>query len=90
MRIFLSPIRLDSTINYTFEGEIITAVMDGQADTFDFSAMTDGKASDITTTLPFSPIISAEKESGVLSVILLNPIGEDATEQEKFPEWTVV
>lgn len=90
MEYFLSPIRTDDMISYSFETDKITAVINGESDTFDFSAMPDGIMNDITTTLPYSPIIWAERENGILSVVLLNPIKEDATEQEKFPEWTVL
>lgn len=90
MRILLSPIRTNDTISYSFEGEIITAALNGQVDVFDFSAMTDGTSIEIVTDLPYSPIISAEKENGTLSIVLLNPISQEATEEEKFPEWMEV
>lgn len=90
MRILLSPIFTEDAISYSFETNKITALINGESDTFDFSAMSDGVLDEIVTTLPYSPIISAEKENGVLSVVLLNPIGEDATEEEKFPEWIEV
>jgi hypothetical protein len=90
MNILFSPIRSNFNISYTFGNDSITAVIDGQSDTFDFSAMPNGVLDEITTTLNPNPIISAERKEGVLSVVLLNPIGEDATEAEKNPEWTVV
>lgn len=59
-------------------------------DTFDFSSIPDGELTDIETTLPINPILKAERIDGVLSLILLNYIGADATEEEKFPEWVVI
>jgi hypothetical protein len=59
-------------------------------DTFDFSAMPDGEAGEITTTLPVNPIVSARKINGELEAELLNFIGPDATEEERFPAWKVV
>jgi hypothetical protein len=90
MNILYSPIRADFEITYTFANDSITATIAGQSDTFDFSAIPNGILNEIITTLPHNPIISAERKEGVLSVVLLNPIGVDATEQEKNPEWTVV
>jgi hypothetical protein len=91
MRVLLSPIRMDGSIVYSFENDKITATFNGQTDVFDFSAFPDGKAESITTTiLKYSPITSAERVNGELSVIVLNVIGEDATEEERFPDWMVV
>lgn len=56
------------------------------SDIFDFSNIPDGELTDIETTLPVIPILKAERTDGVLSLILLNYIGIDATEEEKFPE----
>ena len=90
MMIKYSPQLSDRKIEYVFEGEKITATFNGESDTFDFSQFADGHADNIETTLPFNPIISAERVDGVLYVELLNFIGEDATEDEKFPKWQEV
>ena len=93
MRILFSPqvpVVEGQRIHYTFGNDVITAEIDGQTDTFDFSDMPDGEAVDIETTLPVNPIISARKTNGVLEVILLNFIGPDATEEERFPTWQEV
>jgi hypothetical protein len=65
-------------------------VIETQTDTFDFSAMPDGEAGEITTTLPVNPIIKVRKINGELEAELLNFIGPDATEEERFPAWKVV
>lgn len=90
MMIKYSPQFSDREIEYVFEGEKITAIFNGESDTFDFSQFADGHVDNIETTLPFNPIISAERVDGVLYVELLNFIGEDATENEKFPKWQEV
>ena len=90
MRVLLSPQRADRKINYTFGQDIITAELDGKTDTFDFSQMPDGEMVEVETTLPINPIISARRVDGVLEVILLNFIGPDATENEKYPDWVEV
>lgn len=93
MRILFSPqvpAVEGQRIHYTFGDDVITAEIGGQTDTFDFSEMPDGEAVDIETTLPVNPIISARKTNGVLEVILLNFIGPDATEEERFPTWQEV
>lgn len=80
----------DSKFAYSFDGEIITATFNGDTDTFDFSEMPNGNANDITSDLTINPIISAKRVDDILYVELLNLIGEDATEEEKFPEWIEV
>lgn len=90
MRIFLSPQVSDKSIEYEFGKDIIIATINSESETFDFSDFPDGKAENIETTLPINPIISAERKEGILHVELVNFIGEDATEEERFPEWQVV
>lgn len=90
MRVLYSPVRSDKTINYSFLNEVITVDMEEGRDTFDFSAMPNGIAENITTILPFNPILRAERADGVLSVELIKYIGPDATELERFPEWMEV
>lgn len=64
---------------------------DGESDRFDFSSFTDdGEVTEIETSLPMTPIISAKRDNGILSVTLLNYISEDATDEEKFPVWREV
>lgn len=89
MSIFYSPIVGEQIINYSFENQIITATIGEITDTFDFSAFPDGEVYgiEIETTLPIQPINRVEKNNGVLFIELLNFIGEDATEFERFPEW---
>lgn len=90
MKILLSPQRSDRKIEYKFEGEKIIVTTDNMSDTFDFSSMPDGVMEEIETTLSINPIISAKRVDGELSVELLNFIGRDATEEEKFPDWKEV
>lgn len=92
MRILLTPQVNDITISYSFSGEIITATIGEVTDTFDFSGFPDGEINfnDIETILPSHPVIEAKRENGILSVQLLNCISEDATNEEKFPEWIEV
>ena len=94
MRIMKSPqLRFDDKrFLFEFDDERIIVYFDGSTDIFDFSGVPDGEidSSMIETILALNPIISAKKESGVLSVELVNFISEDATEAEKFPEWMEV
>lgn len=90
MRIFLSPCFSDKKIDYEFNGEKIIVTFEGQTEEFDFSNMPDGVLESIESDLLVNPIIEAKREKGELSVILLNFINEDATEEEKFPEWKVI
>ena len=94
MRILMSPQVMfeDKRFDFVFSGESITATFDGETDTFDFSGLPDGEVdfSKIETMLPINPIIIARRVDGVLSVELLNFISEDASDDERFPEWIEV
>lgn len=94
MRIKYNPQRSDNRLNYTFDGEVIHCIYieNGEKwrDTFDFSTLPNGKLTDLSTTLPINPIISAERVDGELKVELLYFHGADATHEERFPKWEVV
>lgn len=97
MKVFLSP-QLNETRKFNHElgvdflrstlfdenGEILGV------DEFDFQGFADGELDYIETTLAFTPIIKAYRINGVLHLELLNFIGTDATEEEKFPVWKEV
>lgn len=94
MRILKSPqIHFDGKqFEFSFSGEAITVTFDSTTDTFDFTGLPDGELdfSRVETTLPYNPIIRAERVAGVLSVELLHFIPEDAPAIDKFPEWIEV
>lgn len=94
MRILYSPQLSSDRISYEFGADKITATLRSVTDVFDFSGFGDGviedPLSDIATTLDVNPIVSVERKNGVLSVVLLNYISEDATEAECFPTWMEV
>lgn len=99
MKIYLSPqvpLNSDDRIKYEFEEDIIKVTLpDGTSDVFDFTKFPDGELqledengnSLIDTELTFNVIISAKRVDGELSVELVNYIGDDASESERFPEW---
>lgn len=97
LNIIYSPIRADYNFIYTIQNETITALIEGEGltgeglqDTFDFSAMPDGRIEGITTTLPYNPILSAERIDGVLTVVLFKTHGNDAPFSDRFPEGTEI
>ena len=90
MKIKFSPQVHTEKIEYTFQGDTITATYQEQTEIFDFEGMPNGILTEVETNLPINPILSAKKEDGVLYVELLNFIGEDATEEERFPDWKEV
>jgi hypothetical protein len=92
MQIYLSPQVSEERIEYEFAGEVITATLNGVTDTFDFTGLTDGfvERADVETDLGVNPIIEAHRENGVLYITLLNYIGFDASEDERFPQWVEV
>lgn len=96
MKIFLSPQVSDkANFKYTFEGDALTVVVDKIEDKFDFAGLPDGilqmtnaeSEELVETVFENSPLLDAEKKDGVLYLTLLNRISENATEEEKFPEW---
>ena len=78
-------------LTYYFDDELISVTLNDQTETFDFTNMPNGRAEKIESEeFAFCPIISAERKEGTLYLELLNFIGLDATEEEKFPEWQEV
>lgn len=99
MMILYSPqLNENNTLEYTFEGDKITAIFNGISDTFDFTGMPDGSIVNsydrfnpgIVSTLPINPIMDAVRDNGVLKVRLIKYITSDAPESEKFPDWVEV
>lgn len=88
MKILYSPQVSDRKLTYEFNNDVVTATLNGVTDTFDFSGMPDGIADSIESEVfDFNPILSAKKENNILYLELINFIGEDATYEERFPEW---
>jgi len=92
MLILWSPQRSDRSLSYEFDGETITATLDGQADVFDFSSLPDGEldVSALETTLDICPVLAARRVNGQLEVTLLRFHGPDAPESARFPEPEVI
>jgi len=93
MRVYFSPIvGLEKVVNYEFSGDSITATIEGVSDVFDFTGTPNGKVDtmSVETELPLNPLIQAERMDGVLFVELMNPIPEEATEFQRFPNWIEV
>lgn len=91
MKYLYSPQVSDKEINFAFDGEKVTVNLNGEFDEFDFTMLPEGaELTEVETTLPINPIISATRKNGVVEVVLLKFIGADATEEEKFPNWVVV
>jgi len=90
MKIKYSPqVNDQDLVSYEFNGAVITANVNGEIDTFDFSSMpNDSIAQSITSSLPIYVIIEAKKDKdGELWIRLFKPITFDATEAERFPDW---
>lgn len=90
MLIRYSPQRSDRQLSYKCDGEVITATLDGQVGTFDFAAMPNGEAEEITSSLPICPVVSAKRVDGELEVTLLRFNGPNPTPEEAYPEPEVV
>ena len=92
IKIYFSPQRSDRQIEYSLNGEAVTARIGTVKDTFDFSGLPDGELdrhedTQIKTILPVNPVISAKRIDGLLYLELLNWIGKDAPYESRFPEW---
>lgn len=87
MNVTYSPQRNDNKVAYAVSGEVITATIGPDSDTFDLSVLQPGdRVTDVQTTLPYSPLISAERKAdGSLDVVLLYTYAPDEP-NEKAPE----
>lgn len=88
--LFLSQVNDFDSLSYQFEGEKIIATLNGVTDVIDFTGMPDGVATSVTSILKYNPVKEARRENGELFIKLLNFIGKDAPDDEKFPEWREV
>lgn len=88
MKVLFSPQVSERVLTYEFNDDMIKATMDGVTETFDFSGMPNGVADFIESeAFDFNPVINARKENDILYLELINFIGKEATEEERFPEW---
>ena len=87
MRITYSPQRSDRSITYTFDGDRITATLDGVSDVFDFTSLPDGEAAEIISTLDPCPVLSAKRVNGELQVALLRTIPARPSVPEELEAW---
>jgi hypothetical protein len=89
MQVLYSPQVSNYNVEYAFDGEIVTANLNGKVDVFDFSSMPNGStAININTSLDVNVVESATKlEDGTLKIVLYKNIPSNATEAEKFPTW---
>ena len=90
MKIIYSPQVNDrDSVSYEFNGAVITATVNGETDTFDFSSMpNDSIAHTIESSLPIVIVCEAKKDSsGELWVTLFKPISFNTTEAERSPNW---
>jgi len=74
MRVISVPQRRDNIISYAFSGEVVVATVDGVTDTFDFTNLPDGEATEILSHLDPCPVLGAERVNGELTLTLLKPI----------------
>ncbi|MED4017004.1 hypothetical protein [Sutcliffiella cohnii] len=90
MRVLFSPIRSDDTVKYELQNNMVTITFNGRKEVYDFTDMPEGVLEDFETDFPYKFVVSASKEKGVLSIVLLNFIGKNATDKERFPDWIEV
>ena len=88
MRVLFSPqVRADK-IEYKFIDDKVIVVYGDKSESYDFNGMPNGIADSIESEVfDFNPVLSAKKENNILYLKLINFIEEDATYEERFPEW---
>ena len=93
MRLYKSPqVRLDDErIKYTAAGDKLTVTIEGVSDTFDFTNVIGVlNMVSVRTTLTFNPIQKVERKNGNIEVTTINYIGQNATDEERFPNFQEV
>ena len=93
MRIYKSPqVRLDDKrIDYSEKGDKLTVTIEGVSDTFDFTNVVGVlNMASVRTTLNFNPIQKVERKNGNIEVTTINYIGQNATDEERFPHFQEV
>lgn len=93
MRIYKSPqVRMgDERTEYSAKGDKLTVTIEGVSDTFDFTNVVGVlNMSAVRTTLNFNPIQKVERKNGNIEVTTINYIGQNATEEERFPHFQEV
>jgi hypothetical protein len=87
MLVHWSPQRSDRKITYQVDAETITATLDDQSETFDFSVLPDGEAAEITSVLDPCPVLAAKRVNGELHVTLLRTVGPRPTDVSDLETW---
>ena len=93
MRIYKSPqVRIDDKrIDYSAKGDKLTVTIEGVSDTFDFTNVAGVlNMIGVRTTLPFNPLQKVERKNGTVEVTAINYIGQNATDEERFPHFQEV
>ena len=93
MRIYKSPqVRMDDErIEYSAKGDKLTVTIEGVSDTFDFTNVVGVlNMSAVRTALIFNPIQKVERKNGNIEVTAINYIGQNATDEERFPHFQEV
>ena len=93
MRIYKSPqVRLDDKrIDYSAKGDKLTVTIEGVSDTFDFTNVVGVlNMASVRTTLSSNPIQKVERKNGNIEVTTINYIGQNATDEERFPHFQEV
>ena len=93
MRIYKSPqVRMDDKrIDYSAKGDKLTVTIEGVSDTFDFTNVVGVlNMVSVRTTLNFNPIQKVERKNGNIEVTTINYIGQNATDEERFPHFQEV
>lgn len=86
MHIKYSEIRADYSLEYEFQGEVITATYTDEnqtiIDTFDLSQLgEDEQLVEVISDIPVPVIQKAERKNGELYIILTKPYGADIAKQ---------
>ena len=76
------------SIQYSINGETITANINGEVDSFDLSVITEENTfNGYETNLPLKPICTAFRDTNGLHVELFKQISPNASREERYPEY---
>ncbi|MBY6111232.1 hypothetical protein KUV74_12590 [Halomonas sp. DP1Y21-3] len=81
--IFTPQNSTDIAYSYRAEGDVLHVTVNGVEDSFDFTGMPDGSASDFETALEPNPLIQATKADGELTITLLGWYGNVPVQGEE-------
>lgn len=87
MIVTYSPRRMNVSLTYSFGVDVVVATLGNKQDVFNFAAMPDGEAGDITSVLDPCPVLAARRVDGELHVTLLRAVPARPADPQELDAW---